>query len=240
METRLATKKRRLLAVYLDYILFSSFLGLLDYYFLPRSLNFVERLMVFALLEAIFYTRFATFGLWCLGMVRIKDRDPETGKMRRKTLVRSDLKENESGLTMFVAILLTLDGLKSMVRWTHEFVPAPFYGMELSREVSIAFDVLLGGLSLYAGVMVFRLTKRGLALGLFALSLNVLVPLTQPKAMTEYFVKRSEVRNERLGKQRHNEKLKEWAPYLPYATSGFYALPLLILLAYRRRFRLNI
>lgn len=238
MEKIPASRKRLLLAVYLDFILFSAVIGLLDYFFIPEGTPFYAKFAVFLVIEALLMAKFQTFGKWCLGVYRF--RDPSSQLEGQNVLfVRRDVKSQETFLTIFVGVLLLLDGLKGVVRWTEEFVPFPFFGFEMSLGLYITYEIVFGLLFVFAGIYVLKLTQKGWWLAVALLSFNLSLAVFQGETLTTYFKAKQEIRRQNRGQPPGDPRVEQMAKFIPIFVYAFYAIPLGILVVQRKKFTLR-
>ena len=117
----LASRKRRLLAIYVDFVLFSAVYGVAHHFAEELLSGNVYKLLGFALLEACLLLGWKR----SVGLHFLSIRRAEEGKL----LVDPAIYQRESWLTIFLGVLLLLDGSKAFVRWTTFAVPRPSFGI---------------------------------------------------------------------------------------------------------------
>ncbi len=185
-ETRwpLASKKRLLLALYLDYLIFCAPWGI-AFWVLTTSILDVERepfglrFILFALLE----TLFLKFIKWSPGqrLLGVRDSvtiDPaipiEKGGKSIVKVVEPWLKSNERWWTILFGVLAILNGSKSMVRWTLWDPPTPFFGIQLEATSSVFLMIILGAFECTVGMAALRLRPFVLPMGALYYSSNLI------------------------------------------------------------------
>lgn len=170
-----ARRRRLVLAIYLDFLLFSVFwayLDLLVWAILPDfSSPLLTQYVAFAIVEfaAFRFWRFSP-GNWLLGIRLRWKSDPSA----RLGVVDSTVKERENWVTILLGVLFLNAGVKGMVRWMMWITPAPFFGYQISEAGSIALSILLGVLQCLIAVGLLRLQKWSAPLGLALLCLGFL------------------------------------------------------------------
>ncbi len=171
-----ATRKRMALAVYIDWIFFSVFLGLVNYVVsilspewtqLPLSIKIIS----FTALELVFCrTDLPSPGIHMLSIRMVKERAHDSRLSRilnnRLPMVDRRIKTGESWLTMIFATILLNEGTKGLVRWTMWTPPIPLFGMEVSNTVAYSAMIGMGTTECFLAYLVFRLRPSALFLGL--------------------------------------------------------------------------
>ena len=172
-----ASKKRFVLAVYLDLLIFNTVVGLLPLA-LPESLSwpagntFFRNLVAFGLLEVLLQR----FVRWSPGnyLLAIRHRvvPAQTGEgsedapaPRLRAVVDPDTKRRESWLTLLTGTLLLLEGSKGLVRWSLGTPPAPWFGGMTPEEVWPMVAMTTGAIEWVVAVGIFRLRTSAAALG---------------------------------------------------------------------------
>ena len=175
-----ASRKRLLLAVYLDYLLLGApwtVAAEAVEQFWPgvKQLSTPLKFVFFLVAESILYSQVRwSPGQACLGIVAI-ERTPFAAPIGGRPpkpiyLVEPWLKANERWWTIVYGVYLILDGAKSIARWTFWHAPMPFMGQQLPTQLSIAVSILQGLVQWWAAVAALRLSTlaRPLGLALFA------------------------------------------------------------------------
>ncbi|MEM7138672.1 MAG: hypothetical protein AAF500_18985 [Myxococcota bacterium] len=154
----IASKKRRLLAVYIDYLLFAAvaapvvwFLGRAGY-----EVHWAVMFFAFAIVESVGlkWAR-TTPGTRALSIVEHEG----------KPTVAARVKETERWWTMLLGVSLILEGSKNLVRFTEGLPPLPVFGSENDLG-AFAVTALLGAGNIIAGVLILRCRVAGPLLGL--------------------------------------------------------------------------
>ena len=154
-ESRImATKKRMLVALYLDFILFMVVWGLAEHFLVKEDgLSFWMAVAAFVLIRAATRKVFHSPGSVMLGI-------------NRDGSVNRDIYTRENWLTILLGALFMLEGTKQLVRWTQILVPEPFFGFVPEPGLEILINVATGILFVVIGYLFLRLERVGLALGI--------------------------------------------------------------------------
>ena len=178
------SRRRRLLAVYLDFLLLGAPIHL-ALWALRQKLPWIDagsvplRLGWFAVIEWLLISRLKwSPGNYALGIV-LRPLAPLEGAIapadeRKEPRVDPGLLERERWWTVLAGVLFVLDGAKLMVRWTEWSRPMPFLGMALADGPSAATQVVLGVAEAAAGIGVLRLSPAAAAGGV-AMAVLVMV-----------------------------------------------------------------
>ena len=170
-----ATRKRMALVVYIDWMFFSVFLGLVNYAVLAMNpgwtqLSFPVQLMSFISLELVFCRiDMPSPGthLLSIRMVKVRVHDSRLSRIlnNRLPMVDCRIKTGESWLTMILAVLLLNNGVKGLVRWTMWTPPIPLFGMEFSDTVAYSAMAGMGAAECLLAYLVFQLRPSALFFG---------------------------------------------------------------------------
>ena len=163
----LASRRRRLLAIYLDYLILGPVFHL-AFWAIERSVPAIRsmelpiRLAGFAIIEWVLVDRFKwSPGNYALG-IRLRPLSPletpiEPGATRFAPIVDPRLLAHERWWTLLAGVLFVLDGAKVMVRWTEWARPMPFFGAALEPATSAPIQVVVGAIEFAIGIGVLRL-----------------------------------------------------------------------------------
>lgn len=171
-----ASRRRRLLAVGIDLMLFSAAWGVVDYcaqLSIPSLVNLplYVRMAVFAVLESVMYRVWS----WSPGHELLAIRmlpahmiaQPiDAGNPGLIAVVDGDVLSRESWLTILVGVLLINEGAKGVVRWSMWNPPAPFFGFQTDPIASAVLSAAIGLVEIYAGMSFLALRTRALWIGL--------------------------------------------------------------------------
>lgn len=150
----MASKKRRLLALYLDFILFMSVWGLADHFITRQfAMPLWAAVAAFTVIRATTHKRLRSPGDMMLSIGRDGSVDAR-------------VHGQESWLTMLLGTLFVLEGTKQLVRWTQIPVPEPFFGFMPDSGVQALIDLAAGMLFIAVGWLIFKLQRSGLVLGI--------------------------------------------------------------------------
>ena len=109
----LASKKRRLLSLYIDFLLFMTLWGILSYYLAPDgNMPFWLPYIAFVVARTLLTKFYGSIGDSFLSI----DRD--------SFCVDDDIYRRENWLSILLGLLFILEGTKQLVRWTQMFVAA--------------------------------------------------------------------------------------------------------------------
>lgn len=173
-----SSSMRRLLAFYLDFLVFSALL--------TPTAWVIERLggsavtpmqgcVLFVLLRVALVRFVGTSpGRWCLGI------SPDS------STVDVSIANREAWWTMLAGTLLVLEGSKNLVRWTEGLPPQPFLGNGVSDTTALAVLCLLGLLNLVAGVLILRTHAIGSFLGASVVTFETLATLAHRQAFRDW------------------------------------------------------
>ena len=143
-----ASRRRLLLAAYLDFCLFGAVWGVV-LHFAPRPFDqpFLD-FVAFIPLELLLFHTGRSPGQRMLGVRRV---DPETHadpgapqRSRSVHLVDPTILTHERWFTIALGVLLVNDGSKGLVRWTQWHVPEPWFGVVHGPAADVALRVAFG------------------------------------------------------------------------------------------------
>jgi len=150
-----ASRGRKILSWYVDYLFFAAAWTLLTYVTgeLLRVGDFLLSLVAFFILRAIVGRFASTPGCMLLSIDDAGDVDP-------------DIRSRESWLTMLLGVLFLLSGTKLLVRWTQIDAVWPYFGLVPEPAPHIAISVVFGVVTVAAGAMILKLMRAGQLLGI--------------------------------------------------------------------------
>ena len=165
-----ASRKRILLAVYLDYLVLSPFL-LLGLYLMTGQFDLPtwQELIIFSIYEAILYGLTNSPGFMLLSIRKAGRSVQPAGQLPVAVdtlLVDSGVYFHEHWTTMLIGLLFVAEGSKQMVRWAMWVPPLPIFGIATNHASFAAYSIVLGGMLMFTGYMFFRLKQAGFWLGL--------------------------------------------------------------------------
>lgn len=141
------SRKRMLLAVYVDLLLFLIVWGLVNF-LIGGQAHFIGGFIVFAVIRVITWKLNVAPGLYFLSIGR--DR-----------LVDSAIYERENWLTMLLGTLFVLEGAKKLLNWTQGVAPEPFFGLMPGDTAQVALDMVSGVLLILIGFLYFKMRVLG-------------------------------------------------------------------------------
>lgn len=152
-----ASRKRILLALYLDLILFMVPWGWANYLLRDGELHFGVGVLVFAVIRFATRRLGASPGMHMLSVGRDRTVDP-------MILAR------ENWLTMLLGALFVLQGAKQLVNWIYVDVPEPFFGFMPGQTAQVAIHLSAGILLVSIGYLYFKMVRQGFWLAALAVS----------------------------------------------------------------------
>lgn len=154
-DTIVASRKRLVLALYVDLILFLVIWGLANFTF-GGDAYLVAGVFVFAVVRLLAWKLKGSPGTYFLSIGPDRLVDPEI--FRR-----------ENWLTMLLGAVFVLEGTKSLVNWTGGVVPAPIFGWIPDDTTTVAIDLMVGIFLVYVGFLYFKLRPLGFWLALVSI-----------------------------------------------------------------------
>ncbi len=177
-----ASRRRRGLAIYVDFILFTAVWGVVEYVahavFPPLAgIPLWMRVALFGLLEVIAHRVFAwSPGQAFLGIHYRPVEGPEqrAGATGRTLVAMVDASRlvGENLFTILPGVLLINEGAKGLVRWSMWNPPVPFFGMPTDATTSAVIAAVSGLVTIYAGASFLKLRMRGFWIALASLAVE--------------------------------------------------------------------
>lgn len=175
-HTEGASFKRRLLAWYVDLLLYSGPYGILLWVVADvvpdvPLISWPVKIAIFVGYEFVLL-RFVgtTPAYWALGIrpgPLLIPGGPDVPQEIRTALVNDPwIKLNERWWTMAFGVLCVLDGAKAFVRWTMWTPPGYLFGVQLGTATSGLISLVSGALLCAVGIAALRLDRKVLPLGL--------------------------------------------------------------------------
>ncbi|MBW0146219.1 hypothetical protein [Marinobacter arenosus] len=157
-----ASRKRLLLAVYLDFVVYSVV-------WVPIEL------IIRQYAEPAFWLEYVVFAVWLIVTHRLGySAGLSLLSIDRDGYVDPDVKRRESWLTMLIGVMFLLEGSKQMVRWTQFVTPEPLFGWIPPEGVQVPFKITLGLLYAWVGVLFLKVHRAGYVLGVATCGLLLL------------------------------------------------------------------
>lgn len=170
------SKKRLLLAAYVDFLLFSTVLALGSRVLMSHTkIAWWHELALFAVLEAVLYRADWSPGLSALGIRRVSRHASalEDDDSMGTTLlsVEPRIYDRESWVTVLLGVGSILGGTKAIARWAQGAPSPPAFGIQ-ADPTSLAVLTMVGGvLSVLLGYLFLRLEPAALWLALSLVSI---------------------------------------------------------------------
>ena len=165
-----ASRKRFLLALYLDYLVLSPVLAVGLYLSTGQfDVPTWQELIVLSIYEAILYHVTDSPGFRLLSIRKAgRSMHPE-GQLpvAADTLVVDPLVYfHEHWQTILIGVLFVAEGSKQMVRWAMWIPPLPLFGIATNQTSFAAYSMVLGSLLMFTGYMFLRLKRVGSWIGI--------------------------------------------------------------------------
>jgi len=197
----LASPRRRLLAYYIDFLVFTALYAPLAWALrsiisAPEPLTTV---VVFILLRVIVgFLRLRSPGESALGL----DSGPSP-------MVHERLFTRERWWTMVAAVMLVLDGSKNVVRWTQGLPVEPLFGLAAPAWMATSAITALGAVKMMSGLLVFRTQWIGAAMGLVVLGVEMAAALVHREDFLRWAGQSLIARRAMQGRELHAGELQQ-------------------------------
>ena len=234
-----ASRKRLVLAWYLDYILLSVLVGHISIHFFKiLEVPFYAELISLLVFEALFLRLWVSPGMYMLGISkqRVTVSLEGTGtKTDTRKMVPREIYESESFISMLAGTLLILEGSKNMIRWAMWTPPLPVLGFETDAVSNAFFSTAMGLAGIAAGYLFFKLRRTGfyIAILLYLYSLiSIVLSWEKWDAIIETMVV---LRREYQGIPVRSHEVEFMQSVMPESlVAGTLIMMLLFILSYRR------
>lgn len=180
---KFASRKRLLLAVYLDLMIFGVIWAYAQeplFSYLPqlKQVGFLMKFATFTLAEVLLYKIVQwNPGNYLLSVNYIDVRNVTGANFvlpgSRVAVVDARMKDTESWLTILVAVLFLNEGLKSMVRWSMWTPPVPLFGFETGTVTSALTLIAIGAVECSIAFLIFKLRRPAFAAGLIYVGVSI-------------------------------------------------------------------
>jgi hypothetical protein len=240
-----ASRKRVLLAAYLDFLLIGAPLTvglwtLTGHWPALQSASFPIRVLVFFLIESILLAKVRwSPGFSALGMA-VSARSPDSfpsdpQRLKPVHVVDRWLIRNERWWTVLFGVLLILDGVKGVVRWTMWHVPMPFMGVQVSMATSLAITVAMGCAAVALGAGILRLRTFSVPLGLSYYGINLLSFLMSWSLLPGWIAEYTMARRAHRGLSPRPGEIEFMQTWIPAGSVVLLAMGLFLVVLVRRR-----
>lgn len=240
---RPARKRRLLLAVYLDYLLFGAVVALAQWAVpgLDRAPAW-SRFLLFLLAEAVLVGLVRDSpGARLLGLRLAQPQaylaSGQASLQAAVALVPESLLAREAWWTILFGVLAVLDGVKMAVRWTAGLPPAPWFGLALPAAGAAAVALTMGALEVLVGAGVLRLRRWAVPLGLAIFGAVLASALVGAEQLADWAAAAQAARRELQGVPLRPGEIEFARRFLPSGTVAASALALVWLLAIGVRIR---
>jgi hypothetical protein len=218
-----ASRKRLLLAAYIDFLFFSSFVYVLSFLLGTLTSSALVEIAI-----GIGASTVAYFVAWMsIGRAFLS--------ISPNGLVPEKLKRRETYLTMFLATLFVLDGTKQIVRWT-QFSAWPFFGFIPEGATYVILSLLSGSLFVVAGNWLYKLDVRGLFVAVALVVVQLFSFLASTSLLNDIIAKRAIERREIQGMPVRDGEVEFLQSMMVPAVIVFAGIILIALILQRKRF----
>ena len=164
-----ASRKRVLLALYLDYLVLSPILALGLYLSAGQfEVPTWQELLVLSIYEAILYHVTDSPGFRFLSIRKIPRSMVGRGEVPVAVgtlVVDPQVYLHEHWQTILMGLLFVAEGSKQIVRWAMWIPPLPIFGIATNQTIFAAYSMILGSLLILTGYMFFHVKRVAFWLG---------------------------------------------------------------------------
>ena len=154
-----ASRKRVLLALYLDYLVLSPILALGLYLSTGQfEVPTWQELLVLSIYEAILYHVTDSPGFRFLSIRKIPRSMVGRGEVPIAVdtlVVDPQVYLHEHWQTILIGLLFVAEGSKQIVRWAMWIPPLPIFGIATNQTIFAAYSMILGSLLILTGYISF-------------------------------------------------------------------------------------
>lgn len=172
------SRKRQLLALYIDYLVFTAFYQPIAWavHSGVAAENWLVSLAIFVGLRGVAWAlKVVLPGQWALGI--------QTGPVAE---VNPRVLERERWWTATAGTLLVLEGSKNLVRWTQGPPVEPLLGSATPQWIATMAITVFGALNILAGLLILRTQWVGAAIGIGVLGAEVLAAIVHREDFREW------------------------------------------------------
>lgn len=227
LDVHTASRKRRALAIYLDFLIFGTVWTLTRYWIAPLTDAFWGKVLIFVALEIIAMRLQYSPGLYILSIYRF-GADDVLG-------VAPAVKSRETLLTMILATMLLIDGPRMMIRWTQFPAARPYFGFMPDYAVGSILEAAIGIAEIFAGIALLKMSREGFWAGLILPVMMIISMLMSINLFPEFLENYARLRAEASGREFRAEQIKIMVPLVVWGTVGAWAVYGGVCLLYRKR-----
>lgn len=245
-----ASKRRLLLAIYLDFLLYGIPWGIANYAlleFVPEfeAYSSPAKALTFTALELLLHLVFR----WSPGtrFLSITYLNPSDGlnisiapDSKGMPAVDSATLAAETNLSLLVATLMTLEGAKGFVRWVEYSPPAPMFGALVSDAAWPVVAMGGGAIECLIAYLIFKLDKRALWIGVPYFAANLLSAVLSWPLWTDWAARAVTMRRAAQGaavRPGEIETLQGMMPAMAVGACILYLAGLFVVLPTLRKFQ---
>lgn len=164
-----ASRKRVLLALYLDYLVLSPILALGLYLSTGQfEVPTWQELIVLSIYEALLYYVTDSPGFRFLSIRKIPRSMVGRGEVpiaEGTLVVDPHIYVHEHWQTILIGLLFVAEGSKQIVRWAMWIPPLPIFGIATNQTTFAAYSMILGSLLILTGYMFLQVKRAAFWLG---------------------------------------------------------------------------
>jgi len=229
LEVPVASRKRRALAIYLDFLLFGALWTLAGYWIGPLIDLRWGKYVVFLVLEILVQRVKYSPGLYILSIYRYGDEHDEF------LGVSPEVKSKETWITMILGTVLLIDGPRMLVRWTQIPFSRPYFGIVPDYAVGAILEAAVGAAEVFTAIALLKMSRTGLwAAAILATSMLISTLLSWdlfPQFLETYAQRRAEL----VGREFDPRMVDFMVPIVAGGTAIVWFLLGLIAVLYRKR-----
>jgi hypothetical protein len=174
-----SSSKRNLLALYLDFVLFSAIFTPAAWLIKRAGGPEIAPMMSYVLFGLVWIGFLRALGVspgrWAIGI----SRGPEA-------VVDGSILDRETWWTMLAGTLLVLEGSKNLVRWTQGLPPPPLLGEAGPEAAAFATVCVIGLANVAAGIQTLRTNPLGAFVGAGIVALESAATILNRQAFRDW------------------------------------------------------
>jgi len=166
------SKLRRLLAAYIDYLLFGMLWETAVHIIAPGGVSVLYKFFGFFIFEAVLMWRMGSPGMYFLSIyaasqtIFSSDENDKISAMR--LMVNPNIYSNEKWYTILIGVFIIISGCKEFIHWTVYTTPIPIFGFFPGAVMTAIINMIIGAIIIFAGYHILKLSKKGLYLTLLS------------------------------------------------------------------------
>lgn len=234
----IASKKRMILSVYIDYIIISTLVGLFSIFILNnKEVPVYINIIIVLAIEALIAWNSGSPGMKFLSIANSKiPLTDENGNtlLKRVMLVDKTIYNNENIISLFTGILLVLEGSKQIIRWALWTSPMPFLIFQTDSMTFPVISIISGLIFLYSGYHILHLNIKGILISSIVIIIDIITTVINWSKWDEFAKIEIISRREYQGLPVDNKQLEFMQSIVPeYLLAFTIVLLILVLISYR-------